>query len=317
MLDKVKLLQNFDEFSSNINILTNPEKEEKQDINNTLNLNVKEYSSKKSNLKQIHPLEKNAEIFYPKKKSKFSNENKNKEKLEDKKEKELFNEEEDDYSGLAGNAYFHTKYKNQKWNKNIRHSEDTYDFRNKWKTEICHFWEMNGSCKYGESCAFAHGFDELNKRKMSSNYKTKPCIQFFELGYCSYGVRCQFSHKLLKDAEDDNEDLRKGISYLKILSEFNDSSNEISHELLKRPRLLTFENITSCTLDKTEQNRRELYEDILSVKKKGSKESENKFSDATNDGNSENNKNEKDEQKNEDNKSNHNNQNKRERFISL
>ncbi len=55
---------------------------------------------------------------------------------------------------------------------------------------------MNGFCKFGKDCAFAHGFDELKERKLSNNYKTKPCNQFFEFGYCPYGNRCQFSHKM-------------------------------------------------------------------------------------------------------------------------
>ena len=32
---------------------------------------------------------------------------------------------------------------------------------------------MNGDCKYGDKCAFAHGESELKNRKMSNNYKTK------------------------------------------------------------------------------------------------------------------------------------------------
>ena len=54
---------------------------------------------------------------------------------------------------------------------------------------------MNGYCKYGDNCAFAHGENELKNRKISFNYKTKPCKQFFEIGFCPYGSRCQFSHK--------------------------------------------------------------------------------------------------------------------------
>lgn len=30
-------------------------------------------------------------------------------------------------------------------------SGNTYDFKTKWKTEICHFWEMNGFCQFGEN----------------------------------------------------------------------------------------------------------------------------------------------------------------------
>jgi len=323
MTDKINVEKDYNEFFPKNypkkKIMKKHEIEEKQSMKNITNKNVtvKEYIPNKRMLNQIHPLEKSKDIFYPKQRYKISNENANKTKKEISKGKEIYDDDEDDYSGLAGNNYFYKNYKNQKWKKNLRHSEDTNDFKMKWKTEMCHYWEMNGTCKYGDTCAFAHGYDELNKRKMSNNYKTKPCKQFFELGYCTYGVRCQFSHKMLKECEDENEDRKKGVSYLKILSNFNDSSNEISHEILKRPRLMTFENIASCTLDEAEKNRRELYEDILAVKKKGSEELEHMFSDDTNDGNSENNKNEKNEGKNDGNKSNINNENKRERFISL
>ena len=45
---------------------------------------------------------------------------------------------------------------------------------------------MNGYCKYGDNCAFAHGENELKNRKISFNYKTKPCKQFFENSFCNY-----------------------------------------------------------------------------------------------------------------------------------
>ena len=144
----------------------------------------------------------------------------------------------------------------------------------KWKTEMCKYWEMYGKCKYGNNCAFAHGESELNKRKLSFNYKTKPCKQFFELGYCSYGIRCQFSHKntdyirqkKLSDGDIINDNNNK-VSYLKIIKEFlADNNKEISHELIIRPRLKTFENITSCTLQESVNSRLKLYEDIINIK---------------------------------------------------
>ena len=207
--------------------------------------------------------------------------NKNKFNIQYKK-KEIEKEEEnsdDEYSGLASK----TKEKKDNVNSNAsnhngnkknfyRNSEDHNDFKTKWKTELCHYWEMYGSCKYGNACAFAHGNDELNKRKMSSNYKTKPCKQFFEIGYCTYGVRCQFSHKI--------------AGYLKILKEFNDNNNLISHEVVKRPRLMTFEDITKSGKEMKEKNRLALYEDILELKKKENEEPEKVFSEDTNDGNS-------------------------------
>ena len=269
------------------NNLIKQEKESKKSNIDSKNKNVtfKEYNPKNRALNnQIHPLEKNKMIYYPKQKSKFSN------KDEEKKEVNFFeDEEEDDYSGLAGDKYSYKNYnKIANW-KSHRRSEDKNDFKTKWKTEICHYWEMYGFCKFGDSCAFAHGSDELNKRKLSNNYKTKPCKQFFELGYCTYGIRCQFSHKLLKEYKEKSNEDRNEVSYLKILLDFNNSSNQISHEIVKRPRLMTFENIAFCSLDEKEKNRLELYEDILAVKKKGKEEPEHVFSDDTNDENSENN----------------------------
>ena len=142
---------------------------------------------------------------------------------------------------------------------------DEYNnFKTKWKTEICRYWEMYGQCKFGDNCAFAHGDSELKKRKMTFNYKTKPCKQFFELGYCSYGSRCQFSHK--KEDAIGKNDKNDEISYLKIIKEFLSSEKEISHELVKRPRLMTFEKITESTLEESEKSKLELYEDIINIK---------------------------------------------------
>ena len=206
--------------------------------------------------------------------SKYSKINENK---YDNKEEEY---SDDDYSGLVSKNNDNKGQKYQKWKtkKNYRYSEDRNDFRTKWKTEICHYWEMYGTCKYGESCAFAHGTDELNQRKMSLNYKTKPCKQFFEIGYCTYGIRCQFSHKKEIINEDNNK-----ISYLKILKEFNNSSNLISDEIIKRPRLMTFENIFKSEKEKKERNRIELYEDIIDIKKKKNEDRKRIFSEDTND----------------------------------
>ena len=166
---------------------------------------------------------------------------------------------EDEYQGLMyypknndiGNIYGNIE------------KDDYYNFKSKWKTEICRYWEMHGQCKFGNNCAFAHGDSELKKRKMTFNYKTKPCKQFFELGYCSYGCRCQFSHKKedLKGEKKNNE-----VSYLKIIKEFLSPENEISHELVKRPRLMTFEKITKSTLEEREKSKLKLYEDIINLK---------------------------------------------------
>lgn len=217
----------------------------------------------------------------PKQKNKFNVINKTNLKKELNKQDDNW---DDEYSGLASKnnkkkEYLNNSNNKQKYN---RHSEDNNDFKIKWKTEICHYWEMYGKCKYGNSCAFAHGNEELNKRKMSSSYKTKPCKQFFELGYCTYGTRCQFSHKIPKETNEENK-----ISYWQILKEFNESNNLTSHEIIKRPRLRTFEDITKISNEIKEKNRLALYEDILELKKKENEENDNKvFSEDTDDGNS-------------------------------
>ena len=186
------------------------------------------------------------------------------------KKREIEKEEEnsdDEYSGLA------SKTKEKKDNVNSNASNHNGNKKNFYRNSEDH----------NDACAFAHGNDELNKRKMSSNYKTKPCKQFFEIGYCTYGVRCQFSHKITgnKEIEEENK-----ISYLKILKEFNDNNNLISHEIIKRPRLMTFEDITKTGKEMKEKNRLALYEDILELKKKENEEPEKVFSEDTNDGNS-------------------------------
>ena len=178
---------------------------------------------------------------------------------------------EDEYQGLIYsqiypdiNIYYYLE----------RDRRDEYNnFKTKWKTEICRYWEMYGECKYGDNCAFAHGDSELKQRKMTFNYKTKPCKQFFEIGYCSYGTRCQFSHKKedLKDQKKETQDKNNNISYLKIIEELLSEDNNISHELIKRPRLMTFENITHCTLEESENSKLQLYKDIINLKNSKSK----------------------------------------------
>lgn len=76
---------------------------------------------------------------------------------------------ENEYLDISNNKF---KYLNENRNKNnylnnISNSKktgDISDFKTKWKTEKCHNWEMDGECKFGENCAFAHGDNELKKK---------------------------------------------------------------------------------------------------------------------------------------------------------
>ena len=175
---------------------------------------------------------------------------------------------EDDYHGLMYYPNYQDIDNNKVYYSIEKDKKDEFNnFKTKWKTEICRYWEMYGQCKYGDNCAFAHGDSELKKRKLTFNYKTKPCKQFFELGYCSYGPRCQFSHK----KEDTKKEKNDKVSYLKIIEEFLSEDNQISYELVKRPRLNTFENIVSSTLEESENSKLKLYEDITNLKNSKSK----------------------------------------------
>lgn len=146
----------------------------------------------------------------------------------------------------------------------VKKAGDTIDFKTKWKTEKCHYWEMYKTCKFGENCAFAHGNNELKLRNMNNNYKTKPCKQFFEVGYCPYGSRCQFSHKInLNEIHNCRE--FKPIVYSNIISNLL-LSEEVSIEVIKRPRLNIFEKIVNCSSKEKERNRLKLYKDIIHIR---------------------------------------------------
>lgn len=50
------------------------------------------------------------------------------------------------------------------------------DYKLKIKTELCKSWVKTKTCPYGDTCAFAHGEHELQKKKhVPSRYKTKLC----------------------------------------------------------------------------------------------------------------------------------------------
>ena len=240
------------------------------------------------NFKNKHSRKKKA-IHYPKKKayaeelnstpSRNTEENQP-EKINSNCTKNNFDSEityEDEYQGLIYYPIYPDINENVIYYYIGEERDDFNNYREKWKTEICRNWEMYGECKYGDNCAFAHGDSELKQRKLTFNYKTKPCKQFFELGYCSYGSRCQFSHKKedLKAQKKGKDNKKNNVSYLKVIEELLSEENTISHELVKRPRLMTFENITHCTLKESENSKLLLYKDIIDLKKDKSRNSNN------------------------------------------
>ena len=72
---------------------------------------------------------------------------------------------EDDYHGLMYYPNCQDIDNNKIYYSIEKDNKDEFNnFKTKWKTEICRYWEMYGQCKYGDNCAFAHGDSELKKR---------------------------------------------------------------------------------------------------------------------------------------------------------
>ena len=134
------------------------------------------------------------------------------------------------------------------------------DFKIKYKTELCKFYEMTGKCKYGENCAYAHGIENLRSKVTNTTaYRTKKCIQFFETGYCPYGSRCQFQHQLKNNIINNPYD--SGMSYQKILEIISKTENIRNiKKLVKKPRLNIFKEISGDTNDNNDENK--LLDDI-------------------------------------------------------
>ena len=136
-----------------------------------------------------------------------------------------------------------------KKNENKKKKEEPYKSsaldKQKYKTELCKYFEINGYCKYGDNCAYAHGKENLRlKVTNTSAYRTKKCISFFEKGYCPYGNRCQFAHQL--ESNIINNPFDKKMSYLKILEIFSKKEKiENLENIIQKPRLQVFKDIIS------------------------------------------------------------------------
>ena len=114
------------------------------------------------------------------------------------------------------------------------------DHQLKYRTELCKFYEINGKCKYGDNCIFAHGKENLREKVLNkSGYKKRPCINFFEFGYCMYGNRCQFSHSISKN------DNNKNFSYIKLMNAINSSTlnKELYRKIKDKKRLSVFRRL--------------------------------------------------------------------------
>ena len=168
------------------------------------------------------------------------------------------------------------KMKKKKANKNKKKGEkvpfkgEAKDFKIKYKTELCKFFEIDGKCKYGDKCAYAHGKENLRSKVTNTTaYRTKKCTQFFETGYCPYGSRCQFAHQLKSNII--NNPYEKGMSYSKILGIISKLENvENIKKLVEKPRLPIFEEI--CKENKKENEKEtqsRLFNDVKKLCKEG------------------------------------------------
>lgn len=70
------------------------------------------------------------------------------------------------------------------------------DYKRKEKTEMCKNWAETKACVFGDKCTFAHGEDQLMKKKhVAGRYKIALCRTYHSEPYCClYGSRCQFVH---------------------------------------------------------------------------------------------------------------------------
>jgi hypothetical protein len=202
------------------------------EINDNYNDNDSQEDSKDST-NELIPSEECAE-----------NDNKNKNKKENKKNNK--------------------KQKKQKKKKG-KFKSTAADFKVKYKTELCKYFEINGYCKYGESCAYAHGVENLRSKVTNTTYyRTKKCVQFFEHGYCPYGNRCQFAHQISTNIINNPYDRK--MTYKKTLetiSKFENIKN--IKELIEKPRLSVFKEI----VDNKNPIKSTLLEDIKKIRNEG------------------------------------------------
>jgi hypothetical protein len=80
-----------------------------------------------------------------------------------------------------------------------KNSKAENGWKKKVKTELCRFWLQGKQCENSQKeqgCGFAHGQDELQKKKgLSRQYLTSVCKNFLEHpSKCTYGQRCIFQH---------------------------------------------------------------------------------------------------------------------------
>ena len=175
--------------------------------------------------------------------------------------KKFTNKFEDDY------------FKNKKTEKEEeKEKEKEEQSQKKYRTELCKYFEINGRCKFGDNCIFAHGKENLRENLCKkSGYKKRPCLNFFEKGFCMYGNRCQFSHDIKQFEKDENENKKNNFSYKLFFKELNmnlnDESKKDIERIKERPRLKVFKKFVKIRKNVYLQ-KKNYVDEILGNKKK-------------------------------------------------
>lgn len=125
----------------------------------------------------------------------------------------------------------------------------------KLKTELCKNWMNTGSCRFIETCAFAHGSAELKKKThVGAKYKLEKCESYHKAPFfCIYGERCQFMHTQREQVQGSSQLLTENVY------QFNCRTSNVEDPELNAfnvantdsKRLSVFENI----VDSSEQKR--------------------------------------------------------------
>ena len=162
------------------------------------------------------------------------------------------------------NDFNNQKINNNKFSQKTKFKSQASDFKIKYKTELCKYFEINGYCKFGDNCAYAHGIDNLRSKVTNSiSYRTRKCVQFFENGYCPYGNRCQFAHQLKSNIINNPYDRK--MTYKKTMETISKIENVKNiKSLIEKSRLSVFEEIIPNTNQIIKST---LLEDIKEIRK--------------------------------------------------
>ena len=203
--------------------------------------------------------------------SNVDNENEYQDKKQNEKEEKF---ELNSLSLYTKPKKFKNKFEDDYFENPNKEEEEQKEVENqkKFRTELCKYYEINGRCKFGENCIFAHGKNNLRENLCKkSGYKKRPCVNFFEKGFCMYGNRCQFSHDIKQFEKEENEKKENNFSYKLFFKELNmnlnDESKKDIERIKERPRLKVFKKFVKIRRNVYLQ-KKNYVDEILCNKKK-------------------------------------------------